>query len=159
MKKTVCFTSVFFALTLVMCAYIAYLLQDDAPALPVSARIVQESELTPLEAFLTARQTRYDDALSQLRQMAADEHLGDSLRALAGEMALDMLADTQTELAVETALRAMNAGACGCVKRAGALYVITQRALTQEQADAIMALCTDVSGLSAEYIKILQGVS
>lgn len=152
-------------LLLLVLAAAGLLLLPGHPALPggkePSAPPTPFPESTPqataqADSERSAREAAYDKDIASLQLLMESESAGEATRAQAAERMERMIADHQSELGVEEALREAGFETCSALLQNGSLTVIVSEGdMTADKSAAILSLCAAHTDIGVENIRIM----
>ncbi len=132
--------------------------QSAADKLPVQDLTVSSlPTVTPIEKYRKERQDTRTESMRMLAGIAENTLASADTRQLANQQMLSMQQDMERELALEAALATLSTGESVCVVRSHAVSIFVAQALSDRDAQVILALAMDITGEAAENIQIIPG--
>lgn len=130
----------------------------EQPAQPAPSPTPARSE-TPAPVAAderSAREAAYDKDMAALKELMANEALGEDVRTQAAERLNQMVADHQTELGLEEALVRAGFGPCMALVQNGALTIaLPAGEIDAAQSAAVLSLCAAHTDIAVENIRIM----
>jgi len=125
----------------------------EAPA-PSPTPMRSASPAPPQAEERTAREAAYDKDMAALKELMANEALGEDVRSQAAERVSQMAADHQTELGIEEALTQAGFAPCMALMQNGALTIVLGE-IDAAQSAAVLSLCAAHTDIAVENIRIM----
>lgn len=109
---------------------------------------------SPIESYRARRQSARERERETLLRLSENEEADASLRARAREALAESISRDEIELAVEAALLSRGYADALCVFQAGSLNILFTQPLAEADAQWIMHLAQEISGVEIENIRL-----
>lgn len=121
-----------------------------------TASPVAAAHPTPKADERTVREAAYDKDLRALQDLTQSDAADEATRTQAAERMQRLIADHQSELGVEEALREAGFADCAVLIQNGAMTVIVSEGdMTSEKSASVLSLCVAHTDIGAQNIRIM----
>lgn len=123
-------------------------------SLPSVATLAPTATPRPIDSYRARRESTRKEELTVLSALSENPLAEEEIRKMAQMQLTEITQRNETELAVEAALIARGYADALCIFQSGSLTILLTETLTEQDAQWIFALASEISSLKMENIRI-----